>query len=100
MLLENKFDLIISNPPYVINRNLQPELKYEPKEALFGNKINKSGMIYYERIIGLCRGDPCGRPKYDRPLALEIDPSLVDKIKKLLGTNNFEIIKDYNNLRA
>ena len=93
LLLENKFDLIISNPPYVINRNLQPELKYEPKEALFGNKINKSGMIYYERIIGLCRGLINQTPT---KIALEIDPSLVDKIKKLLGTNNFEIVKDYN----
>ena len=60
LLLENKFDLIISNPPYVINFS-QPEVKHEPEIALFGNVENKSGMIYYERIIGLCRGDLYGR---------------------------------------
>ncbi|MBI1857954.1 MAG: peptide chain release factor N(5)-glutamine methyltransferase [Candidatus Melainabacteria bacterium] len=100
LLKENKFSLIISNPPYIADTNppKQPELKYEPKLALHGSKENKSGFIYYERIIKACNKN------YGTALpliALEIDPPLTDKIKQLLkihNIKNYQIIKDYNKL--
>ena len=108
-LLQNqKFDLIISNPPYVRSKVeaihelpvlVQPEIMHEPEIALYGSKENKTGLIYYERIIELCRR---GVLQYARTiLAFEIDPPLVNDLKSLLkknGFENFEIIKDYAGL--
>ena len=46
---DDKYDLIISNPPYVdINEEVSPETKYEPENAIFAD--NK-GLIFYEYII-------------------------------------------------
>lgn len=51
-----KFDMIVSNPPYVRSkdiRSLQPEIKdWEPVEALNGGE---DGLEFYRRIIGECR---------------------------------------------
>lgn len=102
-LIQNqKFDLIISNPPYVgtyHDKPMQPEIMHEPKIALSGSKENKSGLIYYERIIELyCRGRSGPVPTI---MAFEIDPPLVDDLKNLLkknNLNNFEIVKDYGKL--
>ncbi len=100
---ENKFDLVISNPPYIQSgkygpRSIpaQPERKHEPKIALYGTKENKTGMIYYERIVELCLSG-----SMPATLAFEIDPYLVNDLKSLLkkyDLNNFEIIKDYSGL--
>lgn len=44
-----KFDLIVSNPPYIKNDEiLDVSLSYEPKEALFGGK---DGLDAYRRIF-------------------------------------------------
>ena len=46
-----KFDIIISNPPYVTNqeyKNLDPELFFEPKLALVAEN---NGLFFYEEII-------------------------------------------------
>lgn len=96
-----KFDLVISNPPYVkqsrgvVTTPLQPEIAYEPKIALSGSKENMTGLVYYERILKLAK-------KYDvRLIALEIDPPLVIDLKNLLikeGLNKFEVVKDYAKL--
>ncbi len=66
LLQSQKFDLIVSNPPYVKGRtcygkSVQPEIMHEPKIALSGSKENTTGLIYYERIIELikkCYGLP------------------------------------------
>lgn len=51
-LKDEKFDLIISNPPYISEeeyQNLEPSVKdYEPYMALVGGK---SGLEFYRRII-------------------------------------------------
>ena len=93
----NKIDLIISNPPYLGKTIMQPEVMHEPEIALHGSKENKTGLVYYERIIELCRKDGV-TPSL---LALEIDPPLVNDLKNLLkkeGLNKYEIVKDYGKL--
>lgn len=51
-----KFDMIVSNPPYIRSKDiksLQPEIKdWEPIEALNGGE---DGLECYRRIIGECR---------------------------------------------
>ena len=104
---ENKFDLIISNPPYIKENklnNLHPEVSlHEPKIALSGSKENKTGLAYYERIIDLTKQYLSYSPVKNNSfiLALEIDPPLVNGLKIILqrkGFNNFEITKDYAKL--
>ena len=102
LIQSQKFDLIISNPPYVKPDELQklkPEIMHEPEIALYGSKENKTGLIYYERIVELmCR---CGSRPTPTIMAFEIDPPLVEDLKSLLKKNNltnFEIVKDYAKL--
>lgn len=46
---EEKFDLIISNPPYIpIGTELESEVQHEPKQALFAEE---NGLQIYRRII-------------------------------------------------
>ena len=96
----NDFDLVISNPPYikeVIYNISQPEVKHEPKIALCGSMENKTGLIYYERIVTLI----CRRRPVSTMLAFEIDPPLVKDLETLLSEeklSSYEIVKDYNGL--
>ncbi len=47
---DTKFDLIISNPPYIpIGTELQREVQFEPKTALFTSE--KTGCEFYKKII-------------------------------------------------
>lgn len=46
---EERFDLIISNPPYIpIGTELEPELKHEPSIALFAEE---NGLQLYRKIV-------------------------------------------------
>jgi release factor glutamine methyltransferase len=90
-----KFDLIVSNPPY-IRRNdiesLQPEIKdWEPVEALDGGE---NGLDYYRAIIPEVRNylneGGC--------LLLELGVSQSDEVKKMsedAGFINISLVKDY-----
>ena len=96
-----KFDLIVSNPPYIERKdmkNLSDDIKkYEPRMALDGGndgldlikKVNyKSNEIL--KIKGI--------------LALEIGNEQIKKVSKILIDNKFrikQVIKDYkNNIRC
>ena len=93
-----KFDLIVSNPPYIPlkeKNNLQKEVGFEPEIALFAN--DEDGIEFYEKIIK-------GTPKYLKPngyLAMEIGINQSELIKNILIKNNFKdinIIKDLANI--
>jgi release factor glutamine methyltransferase len=89
----NKFDLILSNPPYIPTADidtLQPDVKdYEPKEALDGGE---NGLLYIKKLIQ-------ESPKYlkeDGHLIFEFGIKQADNIMELTK-DNFEetkIIKD------
>ena len=90
-----KFDLIVSNPPYIKRKdikNLSEDIKrYEPRMALDGGNdgldlIKK--VIYKSKEILKIKG----------MLALEIGNEQIKKVSKILVDNNFRIkhvIKDY-----
>ncbi len=101
IIYDKKFDVIVSNPPYIVNyelKNLSNDIKrYEPRMALDGGNdgldlIKK--VIYKSKDILKIKG----------MLALEIGNEQVKKVSKTLIDNNFRIknvIKDYkNNIRC
>jgi release factor glutamine methyltransferase len=94
-LFHKKFDLIVSNPPYIDRKdikNLCDDIKrYEPRVALDGGNdgldlIKK--VIYKSKYILKIKG----------MLALEIGNEQIKKVSKILIDNNFsvrKISKDY-----
>ena len=100
-IFSKKFDLIVSNPPYIERKNiknLSEDIKrFEPIMALDGGHdgldlIKK--VIYKSKKILKIKGT----------LALEIGNEQIKKVSKILVDNNFRIIhviKDYkNNVRC
>lgn len=91
--LYGKYDLIVSNPPYIKSKDiidLQKDVKnFEPTLALDGGE---TGLLYYERIIKIA-------PKLlnkDGMIAFEVGFDQADDVKKLMETDFYDIkiIKD------
>ena len=86
-----RFDMILSNPPYIPTRTvdgLAPELHFEPRAALDGGE---DGLIFYRRM--LC-------PDYRAALraggsfAFEIGYDQADALRALAGCEPCEILHD------
>lgn len=85
-----RFDLIISNPPYIPlkqKNELQVEVGYEPESALFAD--DEEGVEFYEKIINECSEflNPNGYLMFE----LGIDQS--DIVKSLMEKNGFKDIE-------
>lgn len=87
-------DVIVSNPPYLDDADmkaLQTEVRYEPKEALFGGK---NGLLYYPEVTHYWK-------KVLRSgglLAYEIGETQGKEVSEIMEDNGFRnvrIIKDY-----
>jgi len=92
-----KFDLIISNPPYISKKdyeNLPEDVKKEPFEALYGG-IN--GLDFYIKIANRAKEFL----KTNGKIILEVgDKEQAIKVKKIFylkGFRNFLTFKDINN---
>ena len=100
-LYGKKFDLIVSNPPYLKRRdikNLSDDIKkFEPKMALDGGN---DGLDLIKKIIYKSKKIL----KINGTLALEIGNEQIKKVSRILIENKFRInsiIKDYrNNVRC
>ena len=96
-----KFDLIVSNPPYIKRmeiKNLSDEIKkFEPRMALDGGN---DGLDLIKKVIYKSKEIL----KINGTLALEIGNEQLNKVSKILIDNKFRIkcvIKDYkNNVRC
>jgi release factor glutamine methyltransferase len=89
---DKKFDLIVSNPPYlpdVSMKNLNSDIKlYEPKIALQGGV---QGVDFLYKIIGLASKIL----KINGLLALEIGDNQFQILAKYLKKNRFKILDKY-----
>ena len=94
-VFNKKFDLIVSNPPYIEAKdikNLSDDIKkYEPRVALDGGN---DGLDLIKKIIYKSKRIL----KINGTLALEIGNEQINKVSKILIDNKFRIscvIKDY-----
>ena len=100
-VLNKKFDLVVSNPPYIvkreINRLANDIRKFEPKVALDGGN---DGLDVIKKVIYKSKGIL----KLKGVLALEIGRGQYPSVARVLKENNFRqirIMKDYqNNIRC
>ncbi|MFC1501250.1 peptide chain release factor N(5)-glutamine methyltransferase [Elusimicrobiota bacterium] len=93
----NGLDIIVSNPPYVAENEfdaLEPELKHEPKIALYGGK---DGLDFFKNLASNAK-------RYLKKggfLIVEINSNKSKEIVKIFKSNNYKInkiIKDYSRL--
>ena len=92
---EDKFDIIVSNPPYVdesegkdMDKNV---LNYEPADAIFVSDENP--LSFYERIAEIAKSSL----NADGSLYLEINPRHSQELKEMLeekGFKNINIVLD------
>ncbi len=85
----NKYDLIVSNPPYIKSediKSLQSEVQFEPVMALDGGK---SGFDFYESIIE----NWSSKLKNGGALAFELGEEQVDYVSELMERKGFSQIR-------
>ena len=100
-VLNKKFDLVVSNPPYIVKRDINRLAhdirKFEPKIALDGGN---DGLDVIKKVIYKSKGIL----KLKGILALEIGRGQYFSVARILKENNFRqirIMKDYqNNIRC
>ncbi|HMB62560.1 MAG TPA: peptide chain release factor N(5)-glutamine methyltransferase [Eudoraea sp.] len=89
--VDEKFDIIVSNPPYV--RELEKQLmrnnvkKYEPETALFVS--DEAPLQFYEQIVFMAKNNLAGAGA----LFLEINQYLGKETRQLLEDQNFSEIE-------
>ena len=87
---DEKFDVIVSNPPYIPisdKSTLQKEVLFEPEQALFTN--DEKGLTFYQKIIE-------NAPNFlnNKGLILfEVGIGQSEDVKTLLLKNNFRNVK-------
>jgi len=93
-----KFDLIVSNPPYIAKHefsNLTKEISFEPVLALDGGN---DGLDFYRRIVSQAPG----YLNANGLLVFEVGQHQDERVCQLLDKQKFDvlnIIKDYNNIK-
>ena len=95
-LIDNQFDIIVSNPPYVCESEKSEMranvLDYEPSSALFVS--DNDPLIFYRKILEFAQKNL----KPDGEIWFEINEKLGTEMKNLClekGFGNVEIIKDF-----
>lgn len=90
---DEKFDVIISNPPYIPESemaDIQAEVSFEPKNALYAKN---NGLEFYQKIAQ----SASEFLKEDGYLMFELGINQSDTVKKMMeesGFKNIEIIED------
>lgn len=95
--IDGKFDIIVSNPPYIAGdeiRDLQPEVRREPRIALDGGR---EGLSFYKRMASCMQNymADCGY------VVLEVGFGQAESVAKIFVDNAFtwlDLRKDHNEI--
>ena len=94
---DRKFDIIVSNPPYIPQNEMEeisPETKFEPETALLAKE---NGMQFYKAIINNYKDSL----KEGGAIAFEVGINQSERVAKLLeaaGFKNITVKKDLNSI--
>ncbi len=94
---DRKFDIIVSNPPYIPQNEMEeisPETKFEPETALLAEE---NGMQFYKAIINNYKDSL----KENGAIAFEVGINQSERVAKLLeaaGFKNITVKKDLNSI--
>ena len=92
-----KYDLIVSNPPYIAENGTEevsPETKYEPETALIGGA---DGLKFYRAIVGNYKSSL----KENGMICFEVGIGQADSVKEILnaaGFTDIDVKKDLNGI--
>ena len=92
-----KFDIIVSNPPYITkNENLTigKNVKFEPQIALFAP--SKDPLLYYKKIINFSKINL----NKNGEIYFEINPLYIKEIKQILAENNLNDVNFRDDFRG
>ena len=95
---DRSFDLIVSNPPYIMRDELptlQKELQYEPEIALIGGE---SGYDFYEAIVA----DWSFKLKHGGAMAFEVGEGQAQRVAMMMkqkGFSEIHIEKDFGDIQ-
>jgi len=84
-VFSEKFDIIVSNPPYLTkneNSTIGKNVKFEPQIALFAPSENP--LLYYKKIINFSKINL----NKNGVIYFEINPVYIREINKILAENN------------
>jgi len=97
-MVEGKFDIIVSNPPYIrteVIDTLMPEVRiHEPIQALDGTE---DGLFFYRRIVS----EAPGYLHKEGRLYFEIGHDQAEEVSELMekaGFSDIRVVKDYAGL--
>jgi len=92
----SKFDIIVSNPPYITKKamsKLQKEVLHEPSTALTDKK---DGLSFYKRLASEAKNilTPGGY------MVLEIGDAMESQVKKVFHKENWEHLSTFNDFKG
>ncbi len=96
-IFSKKFDIIVSNPPYLTkNENLTigKNVKFEPQIALFAP--SKDPLLYYKKIINFSKTNL----NKNGFIYFEINPIYIKEINKILAENNLNDVNFRDDFRG
>lgn len=89
-----KFDVVVSNPPYVkIDEEVSPSTIYEPSIALYPGKDDT---LFYRRIIDLCKSSISEKGLIAFEIGSTQGKGVKDYAHEVFPRAKIEIEKDYN----
>lgn len=90
-----KYDLIISNPPYVpFNSNVDVKIKYEPQNAIYAKD---NGLYFYDIILKKIKDNLKDNYLISFEIGDKEGKDIISIIKKYLPNSYILLEKDYNN---